>query len=104
MPALSVKTLLGFGASFIASLLVIRLVWRRDDPVVFKICITVLALIPFIGPIAGLWVTGFPDKMHPDLQAKYKNTVNSYSFPTSSADVDTKNATEAKSRSTPSRL
>ena len=104
MPELPVKTLLGFGASLIASLLVIRLVWKRNDPVFFKICITLLTLIPFIGPIAGLWVSSFPDKMHPDMQAKYKNTVNSYSFPTSSADVGTKNTAEAKSRSTPVRL
>lgn len=104
MPALSVKTLLGFGASLIASLLVIRLVWRRDDPVFFKVCITLLALIPFIGPIAGLWVTSFPDKMHPDMQAKYKNTVNSCSFPTSSADTSSNNAAEAKSPNTSSRL
>ena len=104
MPLLSLKTLLGFGASFIASLLVIRLVWRRDDPVFFKIFVTLVALIPFIGPVAGLWVTTFPDKMHPGMQAKYKNTVNSYSFPTSSADVGTKNTAEAKSPNTLNRL
>ena len=104
MPLLSLKTLLGFGASFIASLLVIRLVWRRNDPVFFKICITLLALIPFIGPVAGLWVTTFPDKMHPGMQAKYKNTVNSYSFPTASSDAAAKDTSKAKSPNNASRL
>ena len=103
MPELPVKTLLGFGASLIASLLVIRLVWRRDDPVFFKVCITLLALIPFIGPIAGLWVTSFPDKMHPDMQAKYKNTVNSYTLPKSSIEASVRNTAEANSPGNASR-
>ena len=103
MPELPVKTLLGFGVSLVASLLVIRLVWRRDDPVFFKIFVTLVALIPFIGPVAGLWVTTFPDKMHPDMQAKYKNTVNSYSFPTAPAKATIKNTAEAKSPNNASR-
>ena len=104
MPELPVKTLLGFGVSLIASLLVIRLVWRRDDPVFFKIFVTLVALIPFIGPVAGLWVTTFPDKMHPGMQAKYKNTVNSYSFPTASTDAAAKDTSKAKSPNNASRL
>jgi len=58
------------------------LVWRRDDPVLFKVAVTLVTLIPVLGPIVGLWVTSFPDKMYPDLQARYKNAVNAYSVPT----------------------
>jgi hypothetical protein len=73
--------LLLLGASACAAVWVDVLVWRRSDHVLFKMAVTLVTLIPVLGPIVGLWVTSFPDKMHPDLQAKYKNTVNVYSVP-----------------------
>lgn len=68
-------------ASLVASCLVTILIWRRDEPVIFRIAVTVVAFFPVVGPIFALWVTSFPDRMHPALQARYKNTVNSYSTP-----------------------
>jgi len=68
-------------ASALAAVWVDVLVWRRNDHVLFKVAVTLVTLIPVLGPIVGLWVTSFPDKLHPDLQAKYKNTVNVYSVP-----------------------
>lgn len=67
--------------SAVASCLVAILIWRRDEPVIFRIAVTVVAFFPVVGPIFALWVTSFPDRMHPALQAKYAKTVNSYSVP-----------------------
>ncbi|UUZ67847.1 hypothetical protein LP416_26010 [Polaromonas sp. P2-4] len=68
-------------ASAVASCLVAILIWRRDELVIFRIAVTLVAFFPVVGPIFALWVTSFPDRMHPALQAKYKNTVNTYSVP-----------------------
>ena len=78
---LSTPVWLLLGVSSFASVCVAALVWRRNDHVLFKVSVTVVSFIPVIGPIVGLWVTSFPDKLHPDLQAKYKNAVNVYSVP-----------------------
>lgn len=75
-PALAV-----LGASAAASSVISVLIWRRRDPVVLKLGTTVVAFLPVVGPLFALWVVSFPDRMHPDLQAKYKNTVNAYSVP-----------------------
>lgn len=67
--------------SAVASCLVAVLVWRRDEPLIFRVAVTLVAFIPVVGPVFALWVTSFPDRMHPALQAKYKNMVNRYSNP-----------------------
>lgn len=77
----SIPALLVLSISTIAAVWVDVFVWRREDPVLFKLAVTLLSLVPVLGPIAGLWITSFPDKMHPDLQAKYKNTLNAYKVP-----------------------
>jgi hypothetical protein len=73
--------LVGLLASAVASIGMLVLIWRKRDPLLLKLGTTVVAIIPFIGPLLALWVVSFPDRMHPALQAKYKNTVNSYSTP-----------------------
>jgi predicted PurR-regulated permease PerM len=73
--------LMALCVSAVASCLVAILIWRRDEPVIFRIAVTVVAFFPVVGPIFALWVTSFPDRMHPALQARYKNTVNAYSVP-----------------------
>ncbi len=78
---LPTPVLLLIGTSTLAALWVDVLVWRREDHVLFKLAVTLVSLIPVIGPIAGFWITSFPDKMHPDLQAKYKTAVNNYAVP-----------------------
>lgn len=67
--------------SAVASCLVTILVWRRDEPVIFRAAVTLVAFLPVVGPVFALWVTSFPDRMHPALQAKYPKTVNRYSIP-----------------------
>lgn len=63
------------------SCLVAFLIWRREDPVLLKVAVTIVAFIPVVGPVFALWVCSFPDRMHPALRAKYKNRVNVYSVP-----------------------
>lgn len=80
--SLPTPMLLVFGVSALASVCVAVLAWRRKDPVLFKVGVTLVTFLPVVGPLFGLWVASFPDKIHPDMQAKYKNTVNVYSVPT----------------------
>jgi hypothetical protein len=73
LAALAVSVALSFAVSV--------LIWRRHDPLILKLGTTLVAFLPVIGPLFALWVVSFPDRMHPDLQATYKNTVNVYSVP-----------------------
>jgi hypothetical protein len=77
-------------ASAVASLWVAQLVWRRGDPLLFKCTVLVLGFLPVLGPLIALWICSFPDKMHPDMQAKYKRTVNSYSVPKAAIEASVK--------------
>ena len=54
--------------SELASLVLIWLNWRGNDPLVLKIVATVFTLIPFIGPLAALWTVNMPDPIHPSLR------------------------------------
>jgi len=35
--------------------------WRSDDHLFFKISLSVLALLPVLGPLLVLWIGNFPD-------------------------------------------
>jgi hypothetical protein len=57
-------------------------VWRRKgDALAFKLLLTVVALVPILGPFMVLWVLSFPDRMHTSLQAKFPKVVNTYTLP-----------------------
>jgi hypothetical protein len=73
-----------FAAFAFTTLLAIYLtfrIWKTADPNWFKVLLTLIAFVPFFGPLFVFWIANFPDRMHPSMQAKYKNAVNSYSFP-----------------------
>jgi hypothetical protein len=53
-------------------------VWKSNDPVVLKVVLTLLAVVPILGPLVVYWISNFPSRLHPDVQAKYKETVNVY--------------------------
>jgi hypothetical protein len=53
-------------------------VWKSNDPVVLKVVLTLLAVVPILGPLVAYWISNFPSRLHPDVQAKYKETVNVY--------------------------
>jgi hypothetical protein len=75
------SALLAVGASTLAALVVCVLIWRRSDPLLLKIGVTLITFVPVVGPLFALWVLSFPDRMHPALQAKYPRVVNTYSSP-----------------------
>jgi hypothetical protein len=42
--------------------------WKTDDYLIFKICYSLLALIPFLGPFFVLWSTNIPSRQHASFQ------------------------------------
>jgi hypothetical protein len=49
-------------------LLLIFKVWKSNDILFFKICLTAIAPIPFLGPFFVLWIANFPSRQHPAFQ------------------------------------
>ena len=43
-----------------------------------KVVLTGVLLVPVIGPIFVYWISNFPSRLHPDVQARYPKQVNSY--------------------------
>jgi hypothetical protein len=87
---LSLLKMLVLGASVLASLWTAVVVWRRPDPVLFKSCVVALGFVPVVGPLFALWVCSFPDRMHPDMQAKYRRVVNTYAVPKEAIEASVK--------------
>jgi hypothetical protein len=77
MDLLSVKPLLFAASWVIAGWLLIR-VWKSTDPLFLKIALTVVAAIPILGPLVVYWTSNFPNRLHPDAQAKHPKAVNAY--------------------------
>lgn len=42
--------------------------WRGDDHMFFKISLSLLSIIPILGPVAALWIGTFPKKQRPAFQ------------------------------------
>jgi hypothetical protein len=53
-------------------------VWKSADPIFLKVVLTFLAAFPVVGPLVVYWISNFPSRLHPDVQAKYPKTVNVY--------------------------
>jgi hypothetical protein len=77
MELLSLKTLVVLISWLVGAWLVVR-VWKTADPPFLKIILTLLAAVPVVGPVAVYWISNFPSRLHPDVQAKYPKTVNIY--------------------------
>ena len=90
LTGLSLFKLFVLSASTVASIWVATIVWRRGDPLLFRCAVVVLGFLPVVGPLIALWICSFPDKMHPDMQAKYRRVVNSYSVPTAAIEASLK--------------
>jgi hypothetical protein len=65
------------GISEVIAILLIYKVWKSGDYLFFKICFSVIALVPFLGPIFVLWATNFPPPQHSAFQdrARYRPDV-----------------------------
>ena len=62
-------------ASEILALFLIRGIWLREDYRVMKVLMTVVALIPVIGPLGVLWTLGFPSVRNRAFQNKSSSTI-----------------------------
>jgi hypothetical protein len=51
------------------ALWVILKLWRSADQVFFKVSLSLLALIPVLGPLLALWISDFPEVEPEVLQA-----------------------------------
>jgi hypothetical protein len=52
----------------ISEVIAVWLAWRilrSSDPLFFRIANSLVAFIPFLGPIAAYWAANFPDPHHP---------------------------------------
>lgn len=54
-------------SELIAILLIYKL-WKSNDLVFFKVCFSIISLIPFLGPFFVMWAANFPSRQHPALQ------------------------------------
>lgn len=70
-PDLAIATLVVVASELAALVIVFRL-WRSDDVLLFKIVLSVLALIPVFGPILVLWIGNWPNRQHPALRDRFK--------------------------------
>jgi len=50
-------------ASEVVSLFLIWRIWRSCEHVFFKLAISVIALIPFAGPLLAYWIIDWPQPM-----------------------------------------
>ncbi len=46
--------------------------WRSGQHIFFKISLSLLAVIPILGPLLVLWLADFPPRVHPALRDKYR--------------------------------
>jgi len=53
-------------------------VWKSQDPVPCKVVLTVLCLIPVLGPLVVYWISHWPNRLHSDVQARHPKRVNTY--------------------------
>ena len=56
------------GISELIALLLIYKLWKSDDLLFFKVCYSIMALVPFLGPFFVLWAANFPPRQHPAFQ------------------------------------
>jgi hypothetical protein len=73
----AVKILIVLASWVVGAWLTVR-VWKSHDPAFFKILLTILSFVPVIGPVVVCWISNFPSRLHPDVQARHPKTINAY--------------------------
>jgi hypothetical protein len=66
----------------ISEIIAIWLAWRimrLSDPLFFRIANSVIAFIPFLGPIVAYWAANFPDPHHPALRDNKRYSADVFS-------------------------
>lgn len=60
-------------SSLIASFLLWE-IWRGAEPVVFKVLLTILVLVPILGPISYVWIRNWPEINPARARVDYRRT------------------------------
>ena len=66
-------------AIVVSELLTVYLVyrlWKSNDHPFFKVVLSLIALIPFFGPIIVLWLANFPNSLPPALRDQRRYTTD----------------------------
>jgi hypothetical protein len=71
MDAISFKLAVVALSELVAAWIIWRL-WRSEEHVFFKASLSILALIPVVGPLFAIWIGNFPDKVPSILQDRYR--------------------------------
>lgn len=58
--------------SALASLYLVWRLWRSNDHLFFKIALTAIAFIPFLGPLLVFWISNFTKSQAAVFQDKYR--------------------------------
>jgi hypothetical protein len=67
--------------STVISCFLLRSLWRSRDPLFFKLLLSLVGLIPLLGPLILLWNNLWPSRWPEGMQAKFRNHVNQYTYP-----------------------
>ena len=57
---------------------VIWRLWRSADHIVFKVALSLIALIPVLGPIVAIWISNFPESAPKVLQDRWRGRTDVY--------------------------
>jgi len=69
-------TQIAIAISELVALLLIWRLWKSDEHPFFKIALSLLALLPFFGPLLVLWLSNFPSPLPPALRDQYRNSTD----------------------------
>lgn len=62
------------GLSWLVSALLALRLWRGADGLVLKVGLSVVLLVPVLGPFFCLWIQGFPPAQPPELQDRFRSS------------------------------
>lgn len=65
--------------SEIAAIWVAWRIMRSADPLVLRVLNSLLAFIPFVGPLAAYWIANFPEPHHPALRDNQRYSADVFS-------------------------
>jgi hypothetical protein len=59
------------GLSWLISTALLVHLWRGRDPMLLKVGLSFVLLVPLFGPCAYLWIQAMPGGQHPDVQDQF---------------------------------
>ncbi len=68
--------ILAVSIGYLASIAVIRKIWSGTDHCLMKCGLTLVALVPLLGPLLALWIAHTPEPMAYELQDQSRYTTD----------------------------